>query len=202
MKRLALLLLLCACCLPVRSQQMVTEPSTEKQFPGEVSFKNGDASYTLNCTGVAVRKKAIFRVYGMVHYMQDPVRSTKQEAFTAILTDGKAKQITMEFVRDVDAPKIRETYLDSFKANAPGDQFAKIEPLVTKYVGYFTKDVKENDQFVIRWLPGGTIIAIIQGEEKPAITDQLFAKTLWSIWFGEDSIVNRDKLVQNIATDY
>lgn len=202
MKRLTLLLLLCACCLPVRSQQMVTEPSTEKQFPSEVSFKQGDASYALTCTGMAVRKKAIFRVYGMVHYMQNPVKSTKEEAFAAILTDGKAKQITMEFVRDVDAPKIRETYLDSFKANAPGDQFAKIEPFVTKYVGYFTKDVKENDQFIIRWLPGGTIVAVIQGEEKPAIMDQLFAKTLWSIWFGEDSIVNRDKLVQLIATDY
>jgi len=202
MKRLTLLLLLFACCLPARAQQMVTEPSTEKQFPSEVTFKQGDVSYTLNCTGMAVRKKAIFRVYGMVHYMQSPAKATKEEAFKAILTDGKAKQITMEFVRDVDAPKIRETYLESLKSNAPGDVFGKIEALVNQYVAYFTKDVKENDQFIIRWLPGGTIVATIQGEEKPAITNELFARTLWSIWFGEDSIVNRDKLVQLIATDY
>jgi hypothetical protein len=36
---------------------------------------------------------------------------------------------------------------------------------------------------------------IVQGEEKPAITSQPFARALWSIWFGKGSIVDRDDLV-------
>jgi hypothetical protein len=201
MKPVVVIVLLLAFCLPCLGQEMVTEPSTEKNFPAEVTFKQGDVSYTLKATGTAVRKKLLFKVYGMVHYMQDPVASSLQDAFRAILTDGKAKQITMEFARDVDAKKIHDTYLESFQANASADDFKKIEPLVNTYLGYFSRDVKENDQFIIRWLPGGTIVATIQGEEKPPIADQLFAKTFWSIWFGEDSIVNRDKLVQRIAND-
>ena len=199
MKLLALIACLAFVPLMARSQQTVTEPSTEKKFPAEVTFKNGETSYTVSVTGVAVRKKVIIKVYGMAHYMQNPVRATRKDAFAAILTDGKAKQISMEFVRDVDLGKIQEAYHDGFKSNCSAEDFAKIEPLVNKFVGYFTKDVKENDQFVLRWLPGNTIVAIVQGEEKPPIVDATFAKTLWSIWFGEDSIVDRDDLVSRIA---
>ena len=71
---------------------------------------------------------------------------------------------------------------------------------VDQFVGYFAKEVNENDQYVLRWLPGGVVIAIVQGEEKPAITGELFARTLWSIWFGEDSIVDRDDLVSRAGS--
>ncbi len=199
MKYLALLAAILFYSVAGRAQQTVTEPSTEKKFPAEVTFKNGETSYTVTATGMAVRKKVIIKVYGMVHYMENPVKGKEKDLFAAILTDGKAKQISMEFVRDVGLDKIQEAYRDGFKSNASKADFPKLEPLVNQFVGYFTKDVKENDQFVLRWLPGNTIIAIVQGEQKPPITDALFARTLWSIWFGEDSIVDRDDLVQMIV---
>jgi hypothetical protein len=37
--------------------------------------------------------------------------------------------------------------------------------------------------------------AQVQGEEKPAISSPLFARVLWSIWLGEDAIVDREDLV-------
>jgi hypothetical protein len=44
--------------------------------------------------------------------MQDPVRvASEEDGFKAILSDGKAKQITMDFARDVDAPKIKDAYI-------------------------------------------------------------------------------------------
>lgn len=61
------------------------------------------------------------------------------------------------------------------------------------------KEVKENQQYVLRWLPGGTILSTIQGEEKPAITNDTFARILWPIWLGPDSVVDRDDLVARIA---
>ncbi|MCC6396564.1 MAG: chalcone isomerase family protein, partial [Bacteroidetes bacterium] len=74
-----------------------------------------------------------------------------------------------------------------------------IAPLVQKFLGYFTKDVKEDDRFVLQWRPGGTIIAQTQGTDHPPITDPTFARVLWSIWMGEDSIVDREELVERFV---
>lgn len=199
MIRSVVITLLAFAAIPCLGQPTVTEPSTERTFPKEVTFKSGESSYSLNLTGVAVRKKFVFKVYGMAHYMQDPIRGSKQDVLKSILVDGRAKQISMVFVRDVDLGKIQETYREGFKNNASSDELRTIEPLVNTFVGYFTKDVKENDQFVLRWLPGGTVSVTVQGEEKPPITDLTFARVLWSIWFGEDSIVDREDLIKEVV---
>jgi len=177
------------------SQTMVKEPSTEKSFPSTLTFKSGSSEYTLNLTGLSVRKKYFFKVYGIAHYLQDAGTVSKADAFKACLADGKAKQITMDFARDVDNKSIIDTYNESFKEMATKEELASVQSSLTQYLGYFDKEVKENQQYILRWLPGGTILATIQGEEKPAITNETFARILWSIWLGPDSVVDRDDLV-------
>lgn len=181
-------------------EETVVEPSTDKSFPKNVSFTYGDTDYTLSVTGVAVRKKFVFKVYGIAHYMQDAAKTSQEEAFKEVLTDGKAKQITMDFSRDVGTDKIQGAYRDSFKKNATDEELKEIQPLVDQFVGYFDKEVKENEQYILRWVPGGTILTTVQGEEKPAITNETFARVLWSVWLGKDSIVDRDKLVEFIVS--
>ena len=186
---------------PTYAQENVKEPSTGKNFPGQVSFTHDGKNYTLTLTGVSVRKKLVFKVYGMAHYIESFTKGGSQEAFDAVMADGKAKQITMEFARDVDAAKIKETYEDSFKEHATREELKAIKPSLDQFLGYFTQDVKENDQFVLRWMPGGTIASTIIGQEKPPIADAAFARILWSIWFGEDSVVDRDDLVQRMVKE-
>ncbi len=184
------------------SQEMVEESSTNKKFPAEITFQYQDADYSLTITGVAVRKaKIFFKVYGIAHYMKDPVQGNKEEVLESVLTDGKAKQITMDFARGVGADDIRNAYRDGFKKNSTEEEIAEIQPLVDQFLGYFAKKVEENEKYILRWLPGGTIVSIVQGEEKPAITNKIFAKTLWSIWLGKDSIVDREDLVKRIIED-
>ena len=183
------------------AQEKVTEPSTGKAFPATVKYSSGGTDYTMSLTGTTVRKKFVFKVYAMAHYMQDPPRTSKEEVYKAILADGKAKQITMEFVRDVDPDKIKEAYTDGFKENSTSEEWKSLQGTVEKFVGYFSREVKENDQLVLRWLPGGTIVATVVGEEKPPISDPLFARVLWTIWFGKDSIVDPDELIARIATN-
>ena len=180
----------------VLTQQTVQEPSTEKVFPAEVTFKAGETSYTLKATGTSVRKKVIIKVYGMVHYLQDPPRCSEAEAFRTILKDGKAKQITMAFVRDVTVDQIRGAYRDGFEANATDAEKKEIAPYIETFLSNFDAEVKENQQFVLRWFPGGKIVPIINNVEKSPIVNATFARVLWTIWFGEDSIVDRDDLVQ------
>ncbi len=181
------------------AQEMVTEPSTEKKFPAVQSFSAGGKDYTVQLTGVAVRKKVIFKVYGMAHYMENPAGGTRAGMIKEVLSDGKAKQITMIFVRDVDVESIQKAYRDGFKENAAKDEYPQIQGLIEKFVGNFTVAVKENDVFILRWLPGGKIVPVIKGEEKEPITSPVFAKVLWTIWFGDESIVDPDDLVERFV---
>ena len=185
--------------VPCSAQETITEPSTGKTFPAEVKFTDAGKEYTLKATGTAVRKKIFFKVYGMVHYMQDPERTGEEQAFRTILTDGKAKEITMEFVRDVTTAQIRDAYRDGFKQNATTDEMKEITSLVDKFLQVFDRDVKEGDRFTLRWSPGGRIIPIVTGAEKPSIQNTTFARVLWSIWFGGDSIVDREDLVSRMV---
>lgn len=201
MKKYTLVIILLILMFPLLaiSQETVKEPSTGKVFPAEVKFTHEGKEYVLAATGLTVRKKVIFKVYGMVHYMEGvPQVANEDEAFNAVLTDRKAKQITLDFARDVDAAKIKEAYADGFKEHTSPEDLQTIQPLIDQFIGFFTKDVKEKEQFVFRWLPGGSIIAIVQGEEKPVITNGLFAQALWSIWFGKGSIVDRSDLIERM----
>jgi hypothetical protein len=200
MKRIWIVsLLLLAGLTAALAQETITEPSTEKSFPATVTFKADGKDYSLKATGVAVRKKVIIKVYGMIHYMQDPPGAGSRDAiFRAVLTDGKAKQITMNFSRDVTPEQITGAYRDGFAENATKEELKSIQASLDKFLGYFTQPVKENDVFTLRWIPGGTIVPVIYGKDQEPISNPLFAKVLWSIWFGEDSIVDREDLVARI----
>jgi hypothetical protein len=199
MKLLGVLSLVLLAAGMLLAQETVQEPSTGKKFPSVVTYVREGTEYHMSLTGVAVRKKLVFKVYGMAHYAQDPVQAPMEEALAAMLVDGKARQITMDFARDVDPEKIRDAYQDGFRENSTAEELKSIQPLVDQFLGYFSKEVKENQQFILRWLPGGVIIASVAGEEKPPIVNPLFARVLWSIWLGKDSIVDRDDLVARIA---
>ena len=181
------------------AQENVVEPSTEKTFPATVTVSSGEKQHTLSITGVTVRKKMFFKVYGMAHYIEDPPTGPAKEVLKAMTVEGKAKQITMDFAREVTVEQIRGAYSDGFKENASAADLASLKPSLDTFLGYFDAPVKENDTFILRWLPGGKVVPVISGKEKPAIVNQKFAEVLWTIWFGEDSIVDREDLVARIA---
>jgi len=180
---------------PCLAQQPVKEPATDKEFPQRITFVEDNKDYSLEITGVSVRKKIVIKVYAMAHYMQAPPGGDVQEIIKAILTDGKPKQITMDFARSVGPGKIQEAFRDGFAKNATKAELREIEPLINQFCSYFDREVKENDQLILRWLPGGKVISRAQGKQEAVITNATFARVLWSIWFGEDSIVDRARLV-------
>ena len=197
----ALLAVLLAAAMPHRTiaQDRVQESSTGKYFPTQVTVAYEGKNTSLALTGTAVRKKMVFKVYGIGHYAENPPAGSADDVLAALLTDGKAKQITMEFVRDVDVEKIQGAYRDGFSENLSEADAKTLAPLVEQFLGYFKKEVKENDRFVLQWLPGGVVIAQTQGTTHPPIKSVPFAKALWSIWLGEDSIVDREDLVGRVA---
>ena len=196
--RRLLLILLAVFVYPpaVPAQETIKEPATGKHFPRLVSFEHGGKDYSLRVTGTAVRKKLIFKGYGVAHYMDWVDFQNKDKTLAAALSDNHAKQITMDFARNIGVGRIRKAFNGDFKKKASEEETKVISPHVDQFMGYFDKDVKENDQFVFRWLPGGVVLSIIQGEEKAPIESVIFATVLWRIWLGEDSVVDREKLVE------
>ncbi len=203
MKRSILLLSAILLLLPcvASAQNNVQEPSTGKWFPDMVTWKHGGRDYYARLTGLAVRKKLIIKVYAIAHYLMDAGKVNKwQDGIGQVMFNGKAKRIVMDFARDVDVPKIRDAYLDGFKENLSDAEFRSLQGQINQFLGYFNKDVRENDRYILTWLPGGVIVATVQGVEKPAIQNEAMAKALWNIWFGDDSIVDREDLVKLMLT--
>lgn len=183
------------------AQDTVEERSTGVRFPKTVSFQHDGADYTLNVTGVALRKKFFVKVYGMAHYWNAATFDDHDDALEAALSDEYAKQITMEFARDVDAEKIRNAFREGFEKNTSDEEMESISALVERFVGYFNEDVMKGKRYVLRWLPGGVVTTIIHGQEKDPIVSVTLADALWRIWLGEKSIVDRDDLVEMAVGD-
>ena len=175
------------------------ESVTGKEFPSQVRFTEHGIEHTLALTGLTVRKRFFLNVYSIAHYMQRAPQGTAQEALHAVMEDNSAKQVTMAFVRDVSAARIRASILDGFRRNATDVEFEQIKSFVQTFTRSLDQDVKRDDQFIIRWLPGGRTVSLFHGREVTRITNETFARVLWSIWVGEQSVVDRDKLVRQLT---
>ncbi|HEV8051692.1 MAG TPA: chalcone isomerase family protein [Parachlamydiaceae bacterium] len=191
-KLLSSLILFCAFNLHADSQ--ITDKETGTSFPTEISFNNQGKDYQLEATGVATRKKLFFKVYSVAHYLQKGVASGADK-LQAIMSDANAKQLTIKWVRDIEAAKIQEGYVESFK-NAVSDQGnSQLQSDIKTYISWYGQDVVKGDEHIIRWIPGGIIEVQMKGKTVGTITNPEFAKGLWSIWFGSKSVVKRDNLI-------
>lgn len=173
----------------------IRDSSTGSFFPREVTVTYEGKSYTLQATGVATRKKFFVKVYSVAHYLQKDAFPVNGDKFAEILTDGKAKQLTIKWVHKADAKKVQEGYLESFKNSLTAEEFTGLKSKIEQYAHFFAADVQKGDEHILRWFPGGTIEVVINGEKAGSITDPAFAKGLWSLWFGDKSVVDRNQLI-------
>lgn len=175
-----------------------TDSSTGISFPDEVTFEDNGTSYTLDATGVATRKKFIVKVYSIAHYMQDPQKTSSQNAFDEILNSDKAKQFTMIWARSVDSKKIRDAYEDAFDQVLSKNEQRQMKSEINKFLNFFKGDSNKNDKYIFRWLPGGKLLVNINGRNVGEIDNQKFAKAVWEIWFNPKSVVSRNRLVSKM----
>lgn len=176
----------------------IVDKATGVDFPSQVTFEFGDANYTLEATGVATRKKFFIKVYSIAHYLQDPVKGNAADVLLEVFNDSKAKQFTLHWVRGVDASRIHGGFAESFEKTMTDAEKTSLKAETEKFLGFFTHDVKAGDLSVIRWIPGGTIEVLYNDTVVGNIVSQAFAKSVWDIWFGPHSVVEKDRLIENI----
>ncbi len=181
-------------------EAFIREKSTDRNFPREVTVRHGENDYLLQATGATVRKKFIFKVYAIAHYMEAATFPGIDEALEAARSGEHACQITMEFARGVDAKKIRDAYREGFEKNSSEEDLEAIRPYIALFVAYFENKIEKNEQIVLQRFPDGTVLTTVAGKEMDSLHDPMFATVLWDIWLGEHSIVDRKKLV-NLALE-
>ncbi len=177
-----------------------TGHAADNNFPKNIAFKHNNHHLALFLTGSTTRQKFFLNIYDMAHYVEQKPTILDKNIYNTILQHSGAKQISMVFLRNLSSEQIQKSLMEGIKLNTSKEEYLQILPQVKEFMQAIDKDVKQNDEFIIRWLSDGTLVSVFQGKQVCAIKNALFAKTLWSIWLGEQSIVNREALIDQLLT--
>ena len=140
--------------------------------------KGADGYYR---TGSAVRVKTVLmvdvKVYSITHYMKAlPDAKSKR----AVIDADVGKKFVWSMIRDVDKDKIVDALKEAFSKNGYGDQGK-----ISKFIGAFSADLKENQKVTIVYDEGSKKTTItVQGGGSATLDGVDFMKGVWSIWFG------------------
>lgn len=193
---IALTLLFFSFNSPLFSEDYFIDPSTQKSFPNEIVLDYEGAPHVLYATGVSTRVKFFIKIYSIAYYTDKPPYGTREEIFSSILTPNKfIKQLNMKWLYDVTPDKIQTAYQETFKSILTPEQFKALQAPINSFISLYTEPAKTGDEHILRWLPNGEIVLVINGKEKGSVLNKDFAPALWSVWFGPKAVVSRSRLV-------
>jgi hypothetical protein len=127
--------------------------------------------------GMALRKKAIFKVYVAGLYL-----AQKSDNAEAILSADSPRRIVLQFLRGVSANQMCGALNDGLKDNTPNAS-AQLKQQFTTLCGFF-EEIKKGEQFVFTYLPGRGTTVEVKGARKGAIEGKEFADALFRAWIG------------------
>jgi Chalcone isomerase-like len=179
----------------VATDQEIRDSATGEAFPKEVSFTHDGKDYQLQCTGVATRKKFFIKVYSIASYLQKGAESKSGDKFQLFGQDDNAKQLTLKWVHEASPKQVQEAYQESFKNAFSDADYTRLKGDIDRFTQFFNGGAKKGDQQILRWLPGGYVEVILNGQRAGSLTNKDFAKGLWSVWFGQKSPVDRNNLI-------
>ena len=190
----------------VQAEDRHSETDAVNQFPHNITVEYNNEQLDLFLTGLTIRKKFFLKIYSMAHYIeQKPDDSgldvSGNKIYSNILHHNNTKQISMVFLRELTAEQIQKSLISGIKLNTNKEEYLQILPQVEEFTHAIYENVKQNDEFILRWFPDGTIVSIFQDEEISSIKNDKFARALWSIWFGNHSVVDRESLIKKLITN-
>ena len=196
----SLVVMICALLMlrPVHADTPLPEASETGFFSDSLQVDFNDRPRILQQTGQTVRKQYFMQIYAMAHYLEGVPLGESDSVYRSIITAPGIKQITMVFLRDLSAGQIRKSLSSGLRSNASEVRYESIRPDVERFMSAINADVRSNDEFILRWYPDGTIDSFYEGNRMSSIRNAEFAETMWSIWFGESSVVDRAALVERL----
>ncbi len=164
--------------------QTWTEPKSGTAF--EVK-KDG---MTLLGAGLRVKKMVFtFKAYAVALYVDDAAlsgplaafkgKTISPELYQALQSGDFRKELVLHFLRTLSANRIQEAMRESLAGADP--------KTLDQFISYFPQ-VREGEQCVLRWAPGGTLESIMTGQTKPPIANKAFAERLFGLYLGPKPI--------------
>ncbi|HEV7498753.1 MAG TPA: chalcone isomerase family protein [Vicinamibacteria bacterium] len=179
MRHFATALVVLALSVPAFARADVAEPKTGVRFPE----KSGETSLL----GVGLRTKTILKVkvYAIGLYVADSALAgslkgkSGTDLYRELVWGDFPKEVHLRLVRDVSASQMQESIRDALEKA----EKARVDAFVANF-----GDIKTGEEYVLRWMPGGTLETIANGVSKPSIADKTFAAAVFGIWLGDDPI--------------
>jgi hypothetical protein len=189
-----------------QADNSVSETGAETQFPHNIVIEYNNEQLDLFMTGLTIRRKFFLKIYSMAHYIEQvpnvaASNISDDNIYKSILQNNGIKQISMVFMRKLSAEQIQDSLRSGMQLNSSEADYLKILPQVEEFMQAIYADVKKNDEFVIRWYPDGEVISLFQGIQISSIKNVKFAETLWAIWFGDYSVIDRKALIGELLTN-
>jgi hypothetical protein len=135
----------------------------------------GGQQLTLN--GMALRSKAIFKVYVGGLYLP-----TKQKDWKAVLAADTPRHMAMHWLRSVDKDAICGAWQEGLAANTP-DAPAEVTKNFESLCGMM-EAARTGDRFTFTYLPGAGTEVAINGKSKGTLGAKAFADALFASWIG------------------
>jgi hypothetical protein len=162
------------------SAQTWTEPKSGIAFP----VKKDDM--TLLGGGLRVKKIVFtFKAYAVGFYVSDEAiagplaafkgKTTSPEFYQALQTGDFEKELVLRFMRNLSQGRIQGAMRESLEGADPKE--------LDQFVSYFP-ELKEGEEAVLRWGPGGTLETVMAGQAKPPIADRKFSERLFGLYLG------------------
>jgi len=180
-----------------------SEKQDERLFPYNIVIEYNNQQLDLFLTGLTIRRKFFLKIYSVAHYIeqQPDVAGSDDNIYKSILQNNSTKQISMIFLRNLSAEQIQKSLRAGIKLNSSEAKYLQILPQIEEFMQAINANVEKNDEFIIRWHPDGSVVSLFQGAQISSIRNVKFAETLWAIWFGNFSVVDRKSLIKEMLTN-
>ena len=151
-----------------------------------VSFPVRKDGMTLLGGGLRVKKIVFtFKAYTIGFYVGDDAlggplavykgKTTSPAFYHELQTGDFKKEVVLRFMRGLSQSRIQEAMRESLAGADP--------KILEQFISYFPK-VEEGQTCEIRYLPGGTLEAVMAGQAKPPIKDKKFADQFFGLYVG------------------
>ncbi len=166
------------------SAQTWTEPKSGAAF----AVKKDDL--TLLGGGLRVKKMVFtFKAYAIGFYVSDAAiagplaafkgKTTSPEFYKELQTGDFKKEAVLRFMRNLSQSRIQEAMREALVGAEP--------KVLDQFISYFP-ELKEGQECVLRWAPGGTLETVMAGQAKPPIANRAFAERLFGLYVGPTPI--------------
>lgn len=164
---------------------------TGSDFPSHIHISKDEHIFILDKTG-STEKDGL---YAIAHYLQGAMDAPERVILVQIFTDGDVKEFLIDWKQNLTSKQLQKEFKNSFSKALFKAEIQENKAHIDTFLGFFDEDVKIGDQMRILWMPKGELQVLYGTTQKGKIESIPFAKAVWKIWLGQNSIVQKSLLV-------